>query len=165
MKVDRSGLENFTKKVKSYSGLDQRFVNGIASEIVEQGRVIAQAKYGDKKVEVSTTPVVGGKGQIVATGKHIAYMEFGTGIEGEGTYPEDNLPKSGVPITGKWEYYYPSEFKDTVNGQKGWWTGAGHRQFVKGKAAGKQMYETSVELKEKMVEIAKQKIEGVNKNV
>lgn len=51
---------------------------------------------------------------------HIAYMEFGIGVKGMGTYPGD-IPNKGVPKTGAWMYHYPSEKKIlTKRGKRGW---------------------------------------------
>jgi hypothetical protein len=39
---------------------------------------------------------------------HAAFVEFGTGLAGRGTYPFD-LPVSGTPITGAWVYDYKQQ--------------------------------------------------------
>lgn len=44
-------------------------------------------------------------GEVVATAGHAAFVEFGTGLRGIGTYPFP-LPQQGVPITGSWVYDY-----------------------------------------------------------
>lgn len=44
-------------------------------------------------------------GSVVADAAHAAFVEFGTGVRGRGTYPYD-LPQSGVPYTGRWIYDY-----------------------------------------------------------
>ena len=77
----------------------------------------------------------------------MAFFEFGTGEVGRGTYPSETyLPSSGVPITGDWEYYYPSDAKATVNGVKGWWWGA---KFVKGNKAEAEMWRTAEYIRRK----------------
>jgi hypothetical protein len=45
---------------------------------------------------------------VVYSAGHAAFVEFGTGITGRGTYPYD-LPQSGVPITGSWIYDYKQQ--------------------------------------------------------
>ncbi len=47
-------------------------------------------------------------GEVVATAGHAAFVEFGTGLRGVGTYPYP-LPKEGVPITGSWVYDYKKQ--------------------------------------------------------
>ena len=44
-------------------------------------------------------------GTVAFTAPHAAFVEFGTGVRGMGTYPGP-LPTEGVPITGAWEYDY-----------------------------------------------------------
>lgn len=44
-------------------------------------------------------------GRVVADAPHAAFVEFGTGLVGAGTYPYD-LPTEGVPFTGSWVYDY-----------------------------------------------------------
>jgi HK97 gp10 family phage protein len=39
---------------------------------------------------------------------YAAFLEFGTGNMGRGTYPYD-LPQTGVPITGSWIYDYKQQ--------------------------------------------------------
>lgn len=47
-------------------------------------------------------------GQVVASAEHAAFVEFGTGLRGAGTYPY-TLPMERVPITGSWIYDYKSQ--------------------------------------------------------
>lgn len=47
-------------------------------------------------------------GEVVASAPHAGFVEFGTGIRGDGTYPGP-LPESGVPITGEWIYDYKQQ--------------------------------------------------------
>jgi HK97 gp10 family phage protein len=44
-------------------------------------------------------------GSVVATADWAAFVEFGTGLTGSGTYPWD-LPMENVPLTGEWIYDY-----------------------------------------------------------
>jgi HK97 gp10 family phage protein len=44
-------------------------------------------------------------GTVAFTAPHAAFVEFGTGIRGMGTYPGP-LPTEGVPFTGAWVYDY-----------------------------------------------------------
>jgi hypothetical protein len=99
-----------------------------------------------------------GISRVVAEREGLAYIEFGTGRVGQqSNYPNDKLPQSGVPITGNWEYYYPSEHKITKDGEEGWMLGS---NFVKGQSAGMQMYRTSQRLRQEISSIIKNKIKG-----
>lgn len=163
MAVNLSGLNNFKNKVESFRSLDGKLVNTIADEIASAGVTIAQGEYsGHSSISVNKTKASQGRASVVAKGKNVAYLEFGTGAYADGTY-EGNLPQIGVPITGKWEYYYDSEHKTEKNGVKGWNWG---KQFLSGKPAGNQMYRTSRLLRGKVKSIFKNKIKGaINKDV
>lgn len=47
-------------------------------------------------------------GSVVADAPHAQFVEFGTGLQGEGTYPGE-LPQTGVPVTGAWVYDYKDQ--------------------------------------------------------
>jgi hypothetical protein len=165
MATDLKGLNNFKSKLDSYKKINSGFTNKVAEEIAKRGEQIAQEEYaGMSKVSIHHETMGSGASRIVAERQGLAYIEFGTGDVGkESNYPQENLPKQGVPITGEWEYYYePSDSKDTVNGERGWWWG---RQFIKGRPAGMQMYRTSQRLRNEISSIVKNKIKGESKNV
>ena len=42
---------------------------------------------------------------MAATAPYAAFVEYGTGLRGAGTYPYE-LPSEGVPYTGSWVYDY-----------------------------------------------------------
>lgn len=47
-------------------------------------------------------------GTVYNDSGHAGFVEFGTGLRGEGTYPYP-LPIAGVPITGSWVYDYKKQ--------------------------------------------------------
>ena len=152
--IDLSGLEHYMKVVERYGELLKEFRGAIIA-LCEDASEYAQqqyAQYGHSNIIVSYEPH-GNRATISAkyAGKSekspIAFFEFGTGEVGRGTYPSESyLPSSGVPITGDWEYYYPSEAKATINGVKGWWWGA---NFVKGNKAEAEMWRTAEYIRRK----------------
>lgn len=165
MATDFKGLDNFRNKLQKYSNIKSGITNEIAREIARRGEQIAREEYaGMDKVKVSYQTLGGGISRVIAERDGLSYIEFGTGDVGKNSnYPEQNLPKEGVPITGKWDYYYlPSDSKDTVNGERGWWWG---KTFITGRPAGMQMYHTSQRLKSEMLGVAKNKIKGEGVNV
>ena len=165
MATDLRGLNNFKSKLEKYSSINASFTNQVAEEVAKIGEQIAREEYaGMSKVNVSRETLGRGMSRVVAEREGLAYIEFGTGDIGkESNYPLEKLPQQGVPITGKWEYYYlPSDSKDTVNGERGWWWG---KSFIKGRPAGMQMYRTSQRLRSEMARIAKNKIIGDGTNV
>lgn len=156
MASDLSGLNNFQRKIKRTSSA---LNNGsFISSVAEKGRQIANdkyaiAEYGTNPTTIMCSSVVISptKAQISAKGDRISYLEYGTGIYAQGSYPQDKLPSW-------WQYYYPSEHKITkfYGGEElqGW--NNSEYGFCIGQNAGAQMYHTSVELKEQIPNIIKQ---------
>lgn len=159
MATDLKGLESFRNKLQRYSNINASFNNQVSEEIAKRGEQIAREEYaGHSKVNVTHETMGSGMSRVVAEREGLAYIEFGTGRVGQqSNYPTEKLPQSGVPITGNWEYYYPSEHKVTKDGEEGWMLGS---SFVKGQSAGMQMYRTSQRLKNEMANIVKNKIKG-----
>ena len=159
MATDLKGLESFRNKLQRYSNINASLTNQVAEEIAKRGEQIAREEYaGLSKVNVTHETMGSGMSRVVAERDGLSYIEFGTGRVGEqSNYPTENLPKSGVPITGNWEYYYPSKHKITKDGEEGWMLGS---NFIKGQSAGMQMYRTSQRLKNEMASIVKNKLKG-----
>ena len=81
--------------------------------VVDEAQMIAPVgETGDLVGSIHTASVqlVGSvvQGFVVADSDHAMFVEFGTGLRGEGTYPFP-LPQSGVPITGSWVYDYKKQ--------------------------------------------------------
>lgn len=57
---------------------------------------------GHVEVEAESDAVTA---SVIFDARHAQFVEFGTGTRGEGTYPGE-LPSTGVPITGAWQYDY-----------------------------------------------------------
>ena len=146
--IDLSGLEHYMKVVEEYGRLLKDFRNAMMA-LCEDAKQFAEnqyTQYGHSSVTVSYENH-GTTATIFANGNAVAFFEFGTGEIGRGTYPSESyLPASGVPITGDWQYYYPSDAKATVNGVKGWWWGA---KFVKGNKAEAEMWRTAEYVRKK----------------
>lgn len=159
MATDLKGLESFRNKLQRYSNINASLTNQVAEEVAKRGEQIAREEYaGLSKVNVTHETMGRGMSRVVSEREGLAYIEFGTGRVGQqSNYPNENLPQSGVPITGNWEYYYPSEHKVTKDGEEGWMLGS---SFVKGQSAGMQMYRTSQRLRNEMANIVKNKIKG-----
>ena len=171
MATDLKGLESFRNKLQRYSNINASLTNQVAEEVAKRGEQIAREEYaGVNGVSVHHENLGRGMSKVVAEGEQVAYIEFGTGRVGEKTYPDTHLPKQGVPITGEWQYYYPSEYKRTskTTGEEGWYhkfEGEEKARFTKGQSAGMQMYRTSQRLRNEMASIVKNKMKGDGKNV
>lgn len=155
--------KDFFMKIKSRKEsidkiMSEETTNRIAQEIADNGAEIARELFFGHDVSVTSSQASGGQASIIAKGDQIAYIEFGTGEYAKGTY-KGELPKSGVPKTGKWEYYYPSPYKKIGKyGNKGWWH---NKKFHVGRPAGAQMWQTAQEIREVSNSIAAEVIKDV----
>lgn len=149
---------------------NRKQTNQIVNAVTKMGVVIAKEKYAGTNVEVGRTTPKNNEAKVYARGEGLFYTEYGTGLIGQGTYPDESkLPKNtlrfespkGVPqSTQGWQYYYPNvDTKD--NG--GWWYGEGYKQFTQGQKAGAQMFHTAHELRKKVPAIVKSKIKEGDK--
>lgn len=168
MATDLSGLKNFTTKLANYGGINKNFKGKLVKEIVEEGKWIAMSEYGSSgvtSVNVKSTYNKNGEGTISAEGQGVAYIEFGTGTQGQNSnYPREKLPtqtiefespKGSPQSTQGWEYNYDNDqtkVKDEEGNVRGWYFNG---QFTDGRKAGMQMYRTSKELRSKLPSIAK----------
>lgn len=156
-----AGLYNFRQKLQKYSNVDI-YVNRLIDAILAKGVQIAEEEYaGISDVDILSEHTTVYTGKIIAKDKNgqIAYLEFGTG---KYAYYDGKLPQTGVPITDKWTYYYPSSHKRKVKkpeakylGLEGWFYTDEERGsiFTIGKKAGNQMYRTFKRLREELPSI------------
>ncbi|NCC99908.1 MAG: hypothetical protein EOL95_09465 [Bacteroidia bacterium] len=153
--MDTSGLKNFITKVSNLTIRGNKLKNDLANSIANRGVEIASEKYSGKGVSVNPTPSVDGKSSVVAEGEKISFMEFGTGIVGDGTYagtlPTQDIsfesPKGVAQSTKGWEYNYRKK------------QGKVDKDWV-GFVAGAEMFHTSQELKQEMPIIVANAIKG-----
>lgn len=76
--------------------------------VAEEARAIVPVDTGALRASIaSRTEWIGrcARGYVMALAPHAAFVEFGTGLTGIGTYPY-SLPVLGVPFTGSWIYDY-----------------------------------------------------------
>ncbi len=148
-KIDTSGLENALNKIRKLKNIN---ATDIAMAVAEKGKDLAQKKYGGTSVVVTSETLGEGKSRITAKGKGVAFMEYGTGRVGEGTYkgtlPTQPIsfesPKGEMQTTEGWQYYYDNpKTKITKDGQEGW---EANGVFFTGQEAGAQMWKTANEL-------------------
>lgn len=129
--------------------------------IADNGEKIAKSEYaGINSVQV-IKDIDGNSAVISANGDSVAYIEYGTGLVGQGTYKGD-LPtqtltfespkrKAGdtrpprVNTTHGWEYYYDNPETKVLGG---WFFGRGYSNFTRGQVAGNQMFNAAKSLRE-----------------
>lgn len=150
--VKRNDLDRYYSKLKTITSgeLGEKVVD----LLVNEGTREAQSQYSDTHFQVASQKDEL-KGTIIASGSGIAYVEYGTGLVGEGTY-EGELPtqtltfespkgSGGTHTTQGWEYYYDNPQTKVLGG---WFFGKGHRNFTRGRVAGMQMFNTAKSLRE-----------------
>lgn len=166
MATDLRGLNNFRNKLQRHANASSQPARLVAEHIAKQGEQFAREEYAGVQGVSVYHESNGATSRVVAEGEGLAYIEFGTGRVGEQSkYPNEKLPKQGVPITGQWEYYYPSQYKRTskTTGEEGWYhkfEGEEDARFTKGQSAGMQMYRTSQRLRNYMATQLKIKLKG-----
>lgn len=143
--VKRNDLERYANRLYKISS--NNVANQTAELLADKGKTIAEYNYKETNVThiKVTNEVNDNVAQIIANGNEVAYIEYGTGVIGDGTY-KGKLPTSGVPITGEWEYYYLPGKKAIKNGRKGWYLK--NDVFIEGRIAGNQMFNTAKSLRE-----------------
>ena len=80
--------------------------------IVEEARAVCPIETGELFESIGSGEIVDANhqltGPVVADCPHAAFVEFGTGLRGAGTYPYP-LPQEGVPFTGSWVYDFRNQ--------------------------------------------------------
>lgn len=149
MKVIKNDLNRFLKKINKVQSLK---AENLVNTIAEHGKKIAEFEYSASDFTPTITiEAAGNKADIVFQHEALAFHEFGTGAYAQ--YPDVNkLPQHGVPITGRWQYYYDSPYKVTIGGQKGWFFGS---IFSTGTPAHAEIFYTAEALKDDIPYIVK----------
>ncbi len=162
IKINDKGLKRFENNLKSnFSDLKDE----VALAFAERGVEIAKSKYSSESIQVSAELISNGHAVVRAKGDQLGYLEFGTGIQGEGKYPDESKlptqtlefesPKSvpgktqGVPRKTKgWVYNYMKKLYHPEN------------KDVVGRPPQAQMFYTAQELKAEKGEIIKKVLRG-----
>lgn len=146
--VVKNSLTNYIKRIDLYKNRFEK--DTIYDTVAEIGEEIANEEYLKTNFKPnSITAIKRNDGiNVVATGEKIAYVEYGTGLVGQGTYlgklPTETLtfesPKGYKQSTQGWEYYYDNPRTKVLGG---WFYGTGHKQFTRGQPAQAQMFYTA----------------------
>lgn len=155
IKINDKGLKRFQRNLKSdFSDLKDE----VALAFAERGVEIAKSKYSSESIQVSAELISNGHAVVRAKGDQIGYLEFGTGIQGEGKYPDESkLPTQtlefespkGVPRKTKgWVYNYMKKLYQP------------NKKDVTGRPPQAQMFYTGQELWEERGKIIKKVLRG-----
>lgn len=144
-------IEKAVKKLALAGNNVQEATVAFMRKLVSEGQSFARETVpvdtGDLRDHISGVVTEQGrvvKGQIIASSDHAAYVEFGVGVDGEGTYPGD---------TQGYEYNVPSMWKDETGG---WWYQKGYRAYTHGTVANPFMFRTAEELRRRLPLIAEE---------
>lgn len=164
--IDTTGLKNFITKIRNVKSpyIITMRAKAIAQEEFETA-FESDPDMTDIKIQVKV--VKGEKVEVFAKDTKsevdIGYFEFGTGVEGRGTY-QGKLPtgaitfntRLGSKTTMGWEYYYqPSPAKRTRFGMQGWYlpkSKGGY--FVTGQGAHNTFYYACKRIRERLIKEA-----------
>lgn len=83
-----------------------RAVTKATDLVASEARSLCPVDTGELQGSIGSQVALVGplvEGTVFATAPHAAFVEFGTGLIGSGTYPFA-LPQAGVPFTGSWVY-------------------------------------------------------------
>lgn len=150
-------LTSFSNKLGLQDFSDLK--NKVATAFADRGVEIAKNLYGSEKIQVSSSNSQDGRTSIIAKGDSVAYLEFGTGIQGMGKYPDPTkLPKETLVFysrkamqkTDGWQYNY---FKKQMV-EKGVKDADKIKDYI-GQAPQAQMFHTAQQLKNEKSKIIK----------
>jgi len=161
--VNLSNIDAALKQLDDYIKSLETKTSALVKRLVDDGVSIAKAQVIDlgafETFELSSSIdgmmyVKGDKGVIFTNCPYAAYVEFGTGVVGKGS-PHPKFPWAyDINNHGEDGWWYPTDetdpnpHKHTYNGQLYAWT--------KGMPSRPFMYNTSIELKDKLAQIARE---------
>lgn len=159
-----SNIRHLQKELEKYRDSLEHKARLLAEKLSERGVEIARVRVASLDAvftgeliesihsEYKGSQKGGAVFAVVADSDHAAFVEFGTGpIGAESPYPYD-LPE-GVT----WEYASGKTIRQLADGRYGWfYPKDGQWYFTEGMPARPFMFETSLELQEIVVEVAKE---------
>lgn len=158
--ISKKGLKSFTNKLDKLKNLKE---DKLSKKVAQEALIHLKSLYDDELVYCLIQPKGMTQYRLSAYSSQIAYIEYGTGLIGQGTY-KGNLPtqvltfespkKSGrINTTNGWVYNYPNPItKPTGTG----WTY--NNQYTEGQVAKGQMWNTSIWIRENAVRIIKESL-------
>ena len=148
-------IDRCIKRLKSYAQSLEEKNNLLLQRLTEYGGFVASVRFsnaiynGDNDVAV-TVEEDNGIYRIIANGKAVAFIEFGSGAKYGGTYPKNNV--AGISTeAGSWSTVYG---KGHYADKNGWWYGHGQHSF--GNPPAMALYDASKEMRMRLLEIAKE---------
>lgn len=127
----------------------------LVSELAEIGvqAAIAEVKVdtGALRSSIRAERHAGGNWLVIAESPYVAYVEFGTGVVGEGTYPKE------LPIPWEYDQMRTPEAHDRIDPTKWYYyDDEGYRYSTRGQIAGAFMAKASDEMRNNVLKIARE---------
>lgn len=98
MSIKITGADELKRKLEALKNLDG---NRIAQAIADRGKDIAESNIASSgNISVESNIIGDGKARITASGAQIAFLEYGIGTRGDGTYP-GKTPKQSLTFTAR----------------------------------------------------------------
>ena len=160
--VDPNSIDEAIKEIEKYEQFVERMAKELVEILTEMGLGYAQAscpvRTGAARASI-TGSMDEGKGQIRAGG-HCAYIEFGTGVRGDGgssIISEAHPDRRWLAIMN-WAYGSGVTIFTTKDGRTGWYypVGDGTYRFTEGMPSRPFMFETAVFLKKEAPKMAEE---------
>lgn len=104
---------NVAAAVRTYQTANRLSVEQSAEVVLEVAQGLVPVRGGSLResghIEIEAAQSLTlASAEVIFDAPHAQFVEYGTGVIGEGSYPYD-LPESGVPITGGWVYDYKNQ--------------------------------------------------------
>lgn len=159
-----SSIRKLQKELEKYRDSLEHKARLLAEKLAERGVEIARVRVASLDAvftgeliesihnEYKDSKKGGAVFAVVVDSDHAAFVEFGTGqIGAESPYPFD------LPDGVTWEYASGKTIRQLADGRYGWfYPKDGKWYFTEGMPARPFMFETSIELQEIVVEVAKE---------
>ena len=154
MTLDHASIQAAIRELNAYKAWVIQKTEELTRRLAEIGAVnvslgFARVFYtGDKDIDVTVEQLDENRYAIVASGETVLFLEFGSGITYGYGHADPNV--DGIPMGPG---TYPSD-KGHWDNPHGWWIPGGEHTY--GNAPAMAVYLTGKELRERLVEIAKE---------
>lgn len=113
------GIDEIRAKLQKLKNIDN---DEIVMAVAKHGAALLEKELGTPNITVKPEPLGNGKARIIASGSQISFIEFGTGVRGQGSY-DGELPTEDISFTSRgqewtmpgWVYNYYATF---IRGEK-----------------------------------------------
>ena len=162
VKLSPQGVADAIKEVMAYQKDVENKIRLLIQRLTDFGAEVARVKIvgmgaydtGDllSGVDGYYSPTLNA-GFVRVTSDHVAFVEFGTGVKGQGTYTNGEYLSKAA-----WQYAVGPKIFTTKDGKVGWIypTDDGGFRFTEGMVGRPFMYETALELERNYNKIARE---------